>query len=92
MRKRDSESVGRRGVRYCEAVLEGLRCIKGGAAPCRESGLFIYSKEALSLQGFPGEPVPISTSAPAPTLQLNALLKLHPTREVGARERKRERE
>lgn len=37
------------GVQYCEAVLEGLRYIKGGVAPCRESGLFIYSKNALSL-------------------------------------------
>lgn len=51
MRERDSEREKCRGegVQYCEAVLEGLWYIKGGVALCRVSGLFIYSKEAVSL-------------------------------------------
>lgn len=80
------------GGGYSDVRLEGLRCIKGGAAPCRESGLFIYCKEAVSLQGFPGELVPITTSAPAPTLRLGTPVKLHPVREGRKRERKIERQ
>lgn len=35
----------------------------------------------MSLQGFPGELVPIPTSASTPILQLNTIVKLHPSRE-----------
>lgn len=59
-----------------------------GAVAGRESGLFIYSREDVSLKGFPGKLVPvITTSAPAPTLQLNSARKLHPAREDSKRGR-----
>ena len=69
------------GYSDVKLFLRVWRCIKGEVAPCRESGLFIYCKEAVSLQGFSVEPVPITTLVPAPTLQLNAPVKLHPARE-----------
>lgn len=49
-KEKETESLGGGGVGGADA-LEGLRHMQAGEAPCSESGLFIYCREADPLQG-----------------------------------------
>lgn len=54
-------------------ALEGLRHMQAGEAPCSESGLFIYCREADPLQGLLWVHGAIAASAPTPFCGLTPL-------------------